>query len=190
MHCSANVKAFFALCLLGGLLSHSAGAGTPAVTVKKAELNLKGDSYLLSAEITYQLSAKALDALQNGIPLFWSVHIKVQKQRDYLWNKTLINKKLRYRIQYHALLNMYRIRNEQSGEMANFSTLAAALAMMSSIQDTPLLKKTEVDPENRYIAGIKVAFDRESLPLPLRPMSYLNPQWYLSSDWYLWSLAK
>jgi hypothetical protein len=190
MRFSASVKSFFGLCFFGWLLAHSAGANMLAVTVKKAELNLKNGSYLLSAEINYRLSVKAMDALQNGIPLFWDVQIKVQKQRNYLWNKTLVNKQLRYRIQYHALLNMYRIRNENSGEMANFSTLSAALAMMSSIRGVRLMEKSEIEPENRYIAGIRVKFDREALPLPLRPTAYLNPQWYLSSDWHLWYLTK
>jgi len=33
-----------------------------------------------------------------------------------------------------------------------------------------------------------VLFERELLPLPLRPLAYLNPQWYLSSGWYLWNM--
>ena len=190
MRCSANVKLIFAFCFWLGLLPHTAGADTHAVTVKKAELQLKNDGYLVFAEIAYQLSDKALEALQNGIPLFWDVQIRVKKRRDYLWNKTIAEKALRYRVQYHALLNMYRIRNEISGELTNFSTLSAALAMMSSIHDIRLMDKTELDPEGRYVAGIRVKFDRESLPLPLRPSAYLNPQWNLSSDWYLWSLTK
>lgn len=188
MRFSASVKSFFTICFFGWLLSQSADADTLAVSVKKAELRLQGGSYLLSAEIAYQLSAKAMEALQNGIPLFWDVQIKIQQRRNYLWNKTVAEKKLRFRIQYHALLNMYRIRNENSGEIFNFSTLSAALDLMSSIRGVPILYRAEIDPEKHYLAGIKVKFDHEFLPLPLRPISYLNPQWYLSSDWYVWSL--
>lgn len=190
MRCLANAKLIFFLCLFGWLIAVSADADTLAVTVKKAELRLQGGSYLLSAEIAYQLSAKAMEALHNGIPLFWDVQLKIQQEREYLWNKTVTEKELRFRIQYHALLNMYRIRNENSGEVYNFSTLSAALDLMSSIRGVPALNKAEIDPEKHYLAGIKVKFDHESLPLPLRPLAYLNPQWYLSSDWYLWSLTK
>jgi hypothetical protein len=38
--------------------------------------------------------------------------------------------------------------------------------------------------------AVKVNFDRDALPLPLRPIAYIDPQWYLSSDWTLWPLKK
>jgi len=151
---------------------------------------LHGDSYVLSADIDYQLSARAKEALQNGVPLFWVVQIKLQQHRDYFWNKTLVNRNLRYRIQYHALLNMYRVRNETSGEMYNFSTLSAALGLMSAVRDLRMIDKAGIVPGKRYSAEMQVKLDRDSLPLPLRPIAYTNPQWYLSSDWYVWSLTK
>jgi hypothetical protein len=151
---------------------------------------LQGDSYLLSADIVYQLSEEAKDALQNGVPLFWDIQVKMLQHRNVLWNKTLADLAIRYRIQYHALLNMYRVRNEDLGEIYNFSTLSAALDLMSAVRDFPVIEKSELVPEKQYLCAVKVNFDREALPLPLRPIAYIDPQWYLSSDWTLWPLKK
>jgi hypothetical protein len=161
-----------------------------SVSIKKAELILRENSYVLSADINYQLSDSAKDALQNGIPLFWTVLVKVQQNRDYLWNKKLLDKEIRYRIQYHALLNMYRVRDESSDAVDNFSTLSAALHAMSTIRNIPIMDKADIASDTDYSVGVKVRFERDALPLPLRPIAYINPQWYLSSDWYLWSLKK
>jgi hypothetical protein len=161
-----------------------------SVSIKKAELILRENSYVLSADINYQLSDSAKDALQNGIPLFWTVLVKVQQHRDYLWNKKLLDKEIRYRIQYHALLNMYRVRDESSDAVDNFSTLSAALHAMSTIRNIPIMDKADIASDTDYSVGVKVRFERDALPLPLRPIAYINPQWYLSSDWYLWSLKK
>jgi hypothetical protein len=161
-----------------------------AAEVKQAEITVQGDGYVLSADIIYQLSEKALEALQNGIPLFWDLQVKVQQQRALLWNKTLIDTAIRYRIQYHALLNMYRVRNEGNGDVYNFSTLSAALDLMSAIRDFRVIGKAELAPDKQYLCAVKVSFDREALPLPLRPIAYIDPQWYLSSDWTLWPLKK
>jgi len=177
-------------CFFLWLLPVSVFASAFSVAVKNAEIMLQGDSYVLSADIDYQLSARAKEALQNGVPLFWVVQIKLQQHRDYFWNKTLVNRNLRYRIQYHALLNMYRVRNETSGEMYNFSTLSAALGLMSAVRDLRMIDKAGIVPGKRYSAEMQVKLDRDSLPLPLRPIAYTNPQWYLSSDWYVWSLTK
>jgi len=161
-----------------------------SVSIKKAELILRENSYVLSADINYQLSNSAKDALQNGIPLFWTVLVKVQQHRDYFWNKKLLDKEIRYRIQYHALLNMYRVRDESSDAVDNFSTLSAALHAMSTIRNIPIMDKADIASDTDYSVGVKVRFERDALPLPLRPIAYINPQWYLSSDWYLWSLKK
>jgi hypothetical protein len=160
------------------------------VQVKNAEIALQGDSYLLSADIDYRLSMRVKEALQNGVPLYWDIHIKTLQQRDYLWDKTLINTSVRYRIQYHALLNMYRVRNEDSHELYNFSTLFAALDSMSTIRNFPVMDKAIYAQGERYAVGIKVTLDRDALPLPLRPVAYTNSQWYLSSNWTLWPLTK
>jgi hypothetical protein len=175
-------------CLL--LLPFSSYASRFGVEVKNAEIVMSGDAYLLSADIEYQLSPRAKEALQNGVPLFWDIHIRTVQRRDFLWDKTLIDAGIRYRIQYHALLNMYRVRNENNSETYNFSTLSAAFDLMSAIRDFYVMKKSDSKPGERYGVDIKVTLDRDALPLPLRPVAYTNPQWYLSSDWTLWPLTK
>ena len=180
----------FFCCALLWLLPFSAYADDFAAKVTQAEITLQGDSYMLSADIVYQLSDKAKNALQIGVPLFWAVQVKLLQHRDVLWNKTLVDTAIRYRLQYHALLNMYRVRNESNGEIYNFSTLPAALGLMSAVRDFPVITKAGLPADKPYLCAVKVLFDRDVLPLPLRPMAYIDSQWYLSSDWTLWPLKK
>ncbi len=177
-------------CLIVGLLPFLSYADEFAVEVKQAEITLQGNHYVLSADIVYQLSEKVTEALQNGVPLFWDIQVKLLQQRDVFWDKTLVDRAIRYRLQYHALLNMYRVRNEGNGEVYNFSTLSAALDLMSVIRDFRVIEKAELVPEKQYLCVVKVNFDRDALPLPLRPIAYVDSQWYLSSDWTLWPLKK
>jgi hypothetical protein len=170
-----------------------------ATEVQQVEISVRDTQYVLSADIDYQLSNTAKEALQNGVPLFWTVRIKVVQQRAILWAKTLVDTSIRYRLQYHALLNMYRVVNiqpdsqittEQSGDSHNFSTLSAALDSMANLRNLPLFDVSRIQPEKQYFVQIKAQFERDALPLPLRPIAYTNPQWYLSSDWTVWSLKK
>jgi hypothetical protein len=169
-----------------------------ATEVQQAEISIRGTQYVLSADIDYQLSDTAKEALQSGVPLFWTVRIKLLQQRDILWAKTLMEASIRYRLQYHALLNMYRVvivqpdstTIEQSGDSHNFSTLSAALDSMANLRNVPLLDVAEIQPEKQYFVHIKAQFERDALPLPLRPIAYTDPQWYLSSDWTVWSLLQ
>lgn len=190
--CLASKSSLYCLVTLAlWLLSTPLYANETVSEIRQAKLILEENSYVLSAEITYRFSKKALHALQNGVPLFWIVQVEVQEQRDFLWNRTLAEKEIRYRLQYHALLNMYRVKNEGTGDVYNFSTLAAALDLMSMIRDFPVISSGFINlKKNQYRAAIRVVFNRNALPLPLRPIAYLNPQWYLSSDWYVWPLTK
>ncbi len=190
MRVSLSNKPFFLLCLLLVLPPASAYSADSGVTIKHAETSVLGEDYVLTADIDYQLSERAQEALENGVPLFWTYQFKVQEQRPYIWNKLLIEKSFRYRIQYHALVKMYRVSNESNGSVDNYSTLQSALDKLSTISDYRLIEKTKISAQENYIAGVKITFERDALPLPLRPVAYMNPQWYLSSDWYTWSLKK
>jgi hypothetical protein len=188
MRSFVKLKALVCFLLWGWMMPAPASAGAYDAIVNEAELVEQDGDYLLSAEIQYRLSPKASDALKNGIPLFWAVNIRIKRQRDFWWDETVVEKNLRFKIQYQALLNVYRVRNEDSGEGGNFSSLASALGALSFIRYVPVTRKAALIPGEMYIAGMRVVFDRELLPLPLRPLAYINPQWYLSSDWYLWNL--
>jgi hypothetical protein len=165
-----------------------------ATEVQQAEISIRGTQYVLSADIDYQLSDTAKEALQNGVPLFWTVRVKLVQQRPVLWAKTLMDASIRYRLQYHALLNMYRVvidqadTTEQNGDTHNFSTLSGALDSMANLHNLPLLDVSAIQPDKQYSVHIKAQFERDALPLPLRPIAYTNRQWSLSSDWTTWSL--
>lgn len=161
-----------------------------AVEVKHAEMALVGQAFVLSADLDYQLNGKAKAALQSGVPLYWDIKIKVEQQREYLWDKTIAEKTIRFRVQYNALLNVYRVRNENSGNSYSFSTLAAALNLMSTLRNYSIMAVDAIQPDKNYMAAIKIKLDRDALPLPLRPVAYTDSQWYLFSDWYVWPLKK
>ncbi len=180
----------FFLMILFAMLTTNAYSDNFGVTIKRAETELAGEEYTLAADIDFLLSEKATTALRSGVSLFWTYQFKLREQRPYFWSSTLVEKSFRYRLQYHALLNIYRVRNESSGVVANFSTLQGALDLLSTLRAFPLVEKTRVTKDDDYNVEMKVNFERDLLPLPLRPIAYVSPQWYLSTDWYTWTLKK
>jgi len=145
--------------------------------------------YKLSADINYYISPTAKEALQKGISLCWVVKIKVQ-QKGVLWDTTLEELEMGYKIQRHTLLNLYSVKKLNNGATDMFTTLTAALASISKIRNLSILEKPLILAEENYQIAIQVLFDREALPVPLRPMSYFNSEWALSSPWSLWQLQK
>lgn len=181
-------KLVWALVILAMLIPMVATADCCQAQIKQAEFRRQGSSYLLSADIDYQLSDKAFEALQSGVPLYWDIQIVIQRPRAFLWPEILAETTLHYRLQYHALLKMYRIKNESNGEVVNVSTLSSALALMADLHDFHLLDNAGKELPSAAVVAVKVNFDRDALPLPLRPMAYLSRQWSLSSEWTQWPL--
>jgi hypothetical protein len=151
--------------------------------VKRAELSLGKNDVFFNADLDFHLSPQADEALQNGVPLFWNIKMKVQRKRDFWFDKTLFSRELHYGLQYHALLKMYQVKNENVGTVKSFSTLTAARNEMATVRDFALNTFEQFSPRENYLLSVKVIFDEEKLPLPLQTKAFANYQWQLSSDW-------
>ena len=140
---------------------------------------------MLDAEIDYRLSQVALEALNNGVYLQWTLQVKVYRQRRYIWDQKLVDRKRRLRIRHHALMKMYQLTNLSNGKVKYYVTLAGALQAMGTIKNMPLLEQKAIQQDGQYFATVEVKFDWDMLPVPLQPLALFNPEWLLSSNQYL-----
>lgn len=185
------IAIFFFLGLLGlGWPPASSSAGTMDTGVSNVVLDRVSGKLMLSADLYYGLSETAKAALDNGVPLYWNICVRIQRPRPLLWDETLYEVTLRYRLEYHALLNLYRVVFEHNAQAYNIPTLASALELMSSLRDVEILGQSALTPEQPLSVAIKVEFDRSSLPMPLRPFAYFDNEWDLSSTWTQWPWEK
>jgi len=147
-------------------------------------------SVLLSAEIDYSFSERALEALANGVPLTILVHVQVREQGAWIWNESLTDQRLRYRIRYKPLSERYlvsRLPGEEDGR--TFVTRQAAIAALGELDDLYLISEKRLDPDQAYEVHLRASLDIEELPLPLRPMAYLRSGWKQSTGWTKWPIT-
>ena len=155
--------------------------------IRYAELVETAAAYNLKAEIDYRLSPTAREALRKGVPLAWDVQVELAES-GLLWNTLLFQYTLPCRLQFHALLNQYEVKSPGQEEM--FLSLNSALNFMAALQDEIRIDKSLLQSGHRYQFSLKTRFNREFLPIPLRPVAYLDSQWFLSSDWFVWPIQK
>ncbi|MCK5727780.1 MAG: DUF4390 domain-containing protein [Methylococcales bacterium] len=176
-------RRFLGLFLLLGVFFEALFANEPSIQFTQVQLQANNQWYRLNVETNFYLSSIAINALQSSIPLSWCLAVQLEQVR-VVWNKNLISEKYCYRIQYHALLKTYSVTHK---EINYFHSMGSALNALSIIRKNNLIRAVEIKSDEKYRLQVKWQFDREALPLPLRPLSYLDPQWNLSSDWYLWT---
>ena len=177
-------------CLLPVLLLCPTPGNTADFTarIKTADLQETTATYSLQAQIDYQLSPEAKEALHKGVPLAWDVLVKISKV-GWPFNTSLYEKRLPYILQFHALLNQYEVKNP-GGQMDMFLSLNAALNFMANVHELLAISAALLPPGQHYLLAVKSQFNREFLPTPLRPVAYLDSQWFLSSAWFLWPIQK
>jgi len=190
MRASASSKCCWKILLFALLCLPCSYANAYGVSVIRAGLSLEKRYYVLSADLEYRLSPVAKNALRSGIPLLWTVAVGVYRERPWFWDKRVHDTVHHYLIRYHPLMNIYQLKDQANGSVEKFLTLAGALAAMGKIRDMHIVELHSLDPLYSYYAVIKVSFDREALPLPLRPVSYVNTDWFLSSDSYRCPIKK
>jgi hypothetical protein len=117
------------------------------------------------------------------------VHIQVRPVDDWIWDASLLDKRLRFRIRYKPLSERFLVSQLPGESGRTYVSRDAALAALGEIRDLPLVSPDMLDPDQDYEVQVRVSLDIEELPLPLRPMAYLYPSWKQSSKWTKWPLT-
>jgi hypothetical protein len=172
------------LALLG-----ASAAASAEFEVRDARTRLERGSFMLDARIGYSFSDKALEALDNGVPLTLLVHIRVRPEKSWVWTESLVDQSFRYRIRYKPLSESYLVSQLPGSNGRSYVSRDAAIEALGDIRDLHLLARERLQPGTNYQVQIRVSLDIEELPLPLRPMAYLHPAWKQSSDWTRWPLT-
>jgi hypothetical protein len=159
-----------------------------AFTIRSVETSLADKVYTLSAQVEYNFSDAAIEALENGVPLIVLINIEVERERNWWLNKEVAELQQGYLLLYHALTEKYIVNNLNSGAQENYDSLHSAVSALGRIQALPVLDANLVDVNARYLVRLHTYLDLEALPAPMRPMAYISSQWRLESDWYEWPL--
>nr|WP_054773871.1 DUF4390 domain-containing protein [Methylogaea oryzae] len=141
-------------------------AASAEFTVLDARLQLQKDGYSLSADIDYRLPPAVREALGNSVPITLVVQLKVKRERRLLWEETVLNEYVRYRLRYHALSKLYQIQQEGIGGSRNFATLDAAVQALGSIRQLSIASADRFMLGITYKAGVRATWI--SKPCPCR----------------------
>lgn len=142
------------------------------------------NAFVLDADIDFDFSDKAIEALLNGVPLTLEIHLQVRRKGAWLWEKDLLDSRIRYQIRYHPLASVYQVIDLQNNAQQSFVTREVAISSLGDIRGLPVILHSQLEKGKIYKIGLRATLDVDSLPLPLRTMAYLSPDWNLSSKWH------
>lgn len=165
-------------------------ADTNSISVINADGVIIENMYTVNANIAYQLGKESRKALEHGIPLEFDIDFRIMKHRPWLWDQTLINRTITYRLEHQPLSGDYLVTRLDDGELEQFQKLGDVLRYIGEIKNFPLAEAAILDSGENLYAQVKSHLNIESLPAPLRPLAYLSTEWQLSSPWQTWIVNK
>lgn len=156
--------------------------------IRHGSTALRNGVWYLTAEIEYRLSRRALDALQNGVPLSFELEVDLVRERRLLPNASVASLKQDYELSWQPLARSYLVKNLNSGNQQTHGTLYGALNDLGRIVELPLIDAALLGP-GTYVVGLQARLDQKKLPGPLRLLSFWDDGLSLESDWHEWRLG-
>lgn len=170
------------LCLICAALA----AYAQGIEIRKASVTLADDAYVVDAQFDIGLTHTLEEALNKGVPLYFSLEFELIRPRWYWFNDRVIYLRQEYRLSYNALTRQYRLGVGNLHQ--NFSSLAEALEVMSRVR-----RREEIESgvlrRDTYIAALRLRLDTSQLPKPFQLNALGSREWNLGSDWYRWQVT-
>lgn len=158
------------------------------INIRQAASRLQDNTFVIDAEIDYEFSGVALEALENGVPLTVDIHVQVRRDGAWIWEEDVTDFHKRRQLRYLPLSSAYEVIGFEGEEKRRFISRLAAIEALGEIQNMPVVEAKQLETGETYRMEIRSKLDIEALPVPLRPTAYMSSGWKLSSEWSKWHI--
>ncbi len=172
--------ALAAFALVGCALFQHASAATEA-QIKQIE-PLIGEGHLtMDLDVALKLSPIVIEAAERGVPLYFTLDVKITAPRWWWWDKPIVETSLTRRMSYNTLTQQWRV---ASGDLfLPVSSLQEALSVLEKVRGWPVAPLDRFEPNVRYDGLVRIRLDTSHLARPLQLDARNRGAWSLTSPW-------
>ncbi len=182
----ALLSQLWAAILFGGAIALAAATATPAyaddIEVADARLSVAEDGGLiLAADFAFDLNARLVEVVTNGVPLYFVVEFELARPRWYWFDEKAATRRIQLRLSYHALSRHYRL--STGGLQQNYTTLGEALNVLRRVRNWQVLERVTGLADANYDAAVRMRLDGTLLPKPFQLSAITSRELNLESPW-------
>lgn len=155
--------------------------------VRSAYVNVDGGVFLLHARIEYPLNPTIRSALRDGITLTYDLDTRIERERRFWFDASVVDLTLRRELSYHAVTDRFLVRETRSGKQESFATLEEAIDFLGRVDAWPILVEPQLG-SGSYQVSVRAGVRRGNVPSSLRALLFWTDDWHRQSEWYTWSL--
>ncbi|GAA5174801.1 DUF4390 domain-containing protein [Niveibacterium umoris] len=154
-------------------------------SIRYAELLPTDDQYILNADISVELNPRLEEIVLRGIALNFVAECILTRSRWYWLDETIVERRVGYRLTYHALTQKYRLAVGALGQ--NFDSLGEALRTMTRLRNWSIVDRSRLRGGDSYNVALRFRLDTEQLPKPFQVTAIGSRDWSLETDWSRWT---
>jgi hypothetical protein len=156
-------------------------AHADSISVQRASLQADGTGWSLDAQFDFALNSSLEDAVNKGIPLYFTTDFELTRPRWYWFDEHPVSVSQSYRLSFQPLTREYRV--STGGLQLGFSTLKDALAVIQHVTSWHVIDRNQVQDGETYTASVRMQLDIALMPKPFQIDAVNNRDWNLASDW-------
>ena len=162
-------------------LSAAAPAYADSIAVQRASLQSDSSGWTLDARFEFDLNSNLEDAVNKGIPLYFTTDFELSRPRWYWFDEQPVSISQSIRLSFQPLTREYRV--STGGLQLGFSTLNEALSVIKHVTSWHVIDRNEVHAGETYTASVRMQLDIALMPKPFQIDAVNNRDWNLASDW-------
>ena len=172
--------ALLTLTLMSCALVQSAALAADA-QIKQIE-PLIGEGHLtMDLDVGLKLSPIVLEAAERGVPLYFTLDVKIKAPRWWWLDKSIVETSLTRRMSYNTLTQQWRV---ATGDLfLPVGSLQDALAVLEKVRGWPVAPLDRFEPNVRYEGEVRIRLDTSHLARPLQLDARNRGAWSLTSPW-------
>ena len=151
------------------------------IKFKKITLAPSDKAWLLSAEINFELSSALEQLVKKGVTLHFVTEFQLTKGRWYWFDEKVVDIQRTSKISYQALTDQNRV--TLASVTLTAANLKQAMGAVSSIDDWAVIEQSMVNPNQTYVAAIRMKLDTNQLAKPFQVNAINSKAWNLQSEW-------
>jgi hypothetical protein len=171
-------------CQLLLLFACAQARAAEGIVITQAHIEASDDGYKLNARYGFELSHSLEDALEHGVPLYFTTEIEVTRPRWYWFPENAVSKRQTFGISYNRITRQYHVSTVGSvhSVQQSFASLEEALFLIRRPNRWVIAPKGALEAGKQYDVSVRMVLDRDYLSKPIQVNALNNAEWRLSSD--------
>ena len=150
------------------------------VEITRANIEASEEGYKLAAAYVFDLNEELENAIEHGVPLFFTTQVELTRPRWYWYDDKAVSQRQTMRIRYDVLTRLYQV--SVTGSMQqSFSTLEDAMVLIRRPSRWLIAPRGALKAGESYNVTMRMFMDRERMAKPIQVNAFSSSQWRLES---------